>query len=378
MDTVSDAACHEVRCRCTLPLEFAARVAMTEPVPPERINTPADWRADELRADEWLHTLSPADVADVEAAAKALVARGADLGALTADDFPLPRLAARLRAILQRDVLDGRGFAVIRGLDPARLTRAENAAAFLGIGAHLGAARPQNAMGHLLGHVKNVGRSGNDPTARLYQTNERQTYHTDSADVVALMCLQPAKRGGRSNVVSSVAIYNAIRAQAPELARTLFEPIETDRRGEAAQGERPYFTIPVFNWFEGHFAAIYQRQYIESARRFEEVAPLTAKQRAALDMLDSCANDPAFHVEIDFHPGDIQLVNNHVLLHDRTAFEDWPEPARRRHLLRLWLAPQAAQPLPPIFAERFGSTTPGARGGVSVPRAKWNVPLDAE
>ena len=357
---------------------FSARTAMTEPVPPDRIDSPAAWRSGELRADEWLHTLSPADVAEIETAAKALVERGADLGTLTADDFPIPLLASRLRAILQNDVLEGRGFAVIRGLDPARLTRAENAAAFLGVGAYLGTARPQNAAGHLLGHVKNIGRSSNDPTARLYQTNERQTYHTDSADVVALLCLQPAKQGGRSNVVSSVAIYNAMRAQAPELARALFEPIETDRRGEAAQGERPYFAIPVFNWFEGHFAGIYQRQYIESARRFDGVAPLSAQQRAALDMLDACANDPAFHVEIDFHPGDIQLVNNHVLLHDRTAFEDWPKPERRRHLLRLWLAPLEAQPLPPIFAERFGSTIPGARGGVSVPRAIWNVPLDAE
>ncbi len=347
-------------------------------LPPERIDTQAAWRSGELRPDAWMHTLSPADVSAIEAAAKALVDRGADLGALTADDFPIPRLAPRLRAILQGDVLGGRGFSVLRGLDPARLSRAENAAAFMGIGAHLGAARPQNAAGHLLGHVKNIGRSGNDPTARLYQTNERQTYHTDSADVVALMCLQPAKRGGRSNVVSSVAIYNAMRAQAPELARILFEPIETDRRGEAAEGERPYFTIPVFNWFEGHFAGIYQRQYIESARRFAEVAPLTAQQCAALDMLDACANNPAFHLEIDFQPGDIQLVNNHVLLHDRTAFEDWPEPARRRHLLRLWLAPLGAQPLPPIFAERFGSTIPGARGGVNVPCERWNVPLDAE
>jgi len=102
--------------------------SMTAPVPPQLIDSPAAWRADELRADEWMHTLSPADVADVEAAAKALIDRGADLGGLTADDFPLPRLAPRLRAILQRDVLEGRGFSVIRGLDPARLTRAENAA----------------------------------------------------------------------------------------------------------------------------------------------------------------------------------------------------------------------------------------------------------
>jgi hypothetical protein len=345
---------------------------------PERINSPAAWRSGDLRACEWLHVLSPAEITEVEVAARALVGRGADLGTLAADDFPLPRLAARLSAILHNDVIGGRGFAVIRGLDVGRMTRAENATAFMGIGAHLGSPRPQNAMGHLLGHVKNLGRSSSDPTARLYQTNERQTYHTDSADVVGLMCLSPAKRGGRSSLVSSVSIYNAMREQAPELALTLFEPIETDRRGEAAEGELPWFTIPVFNWFQGHFACIYQRQYIDSARRFAEVAPLSAQQRAALDMLDACANDSSFHIEIDFHPGDIQLVNNHVLLHDRTAFEDWPEPERRRHLLRLWLAPADAQPLPPVFAQRFGSVIPGERGGIRTPRACWNVPLDAQ
>src|ERR1700761_9275259 len=257
---------------------------MTPPLPPDRIDTPAAWRAADLRPDEWVHTLTPGEVAEIEAAAKALVSGGADLAALTAKDFALPQAGPRLRAVLQCDVLDGRGFAVIKGLDPSRLTRAESAAAFMGVGAHLGAARPQNAKGHLLGHVKNLGRSSADPTARLYQTNERQTYHTDSADVVGLLCLQPAKHGGRSSLVSSVAIYNAMREETPDLALVLFEPIETDRRGETAVGEKPYFTIPVFNWFEGHFAGIFQRQYIDSARRFEAVAPLTDKQRAALDM----------------------------------------------------------------------------------------------
>jgi hypothetical protein len=122
---------------------------------------------------------------------------------------------------------------------------------------------------------------------------------------------------------------------------------------------------------------MYQRQYIESARRFAEVPPLSTAQTEALDLLDALAEDPSFHLELEFLPGDIQLVNNHVLFHDRTAFEDWPEPEHRRHLLRLWLAPAGAQPLPPVFAERFGSVTPGARGGVSVPRAQWQAPLDA-
>ncbi|HEY3947567.1 TauD/TfdA family dioxygenase [Phenylobacterium sp.] len=346
-------------------------------LPPGPIPGPAAWRAADLSPADWLHALSPAEVAEIEAAARALAARDLDLAGVTAGDFPLPAFGRRLAAIHRDEVLEGRGFAVLRGLDPERLSRRENAAAFLGIGAHLGAFRPQNAAGHILGHVKDLGRSPDDPTARLYQTHERQTYHTDSCDVVGLYCLKPARAGGRSSLVSSVTLHNEMRARAPDLAAALFAPIETDRRGEAAPGEQPWFTIPVFNWHAGHFAGKYQRQYIESARRFAEVPPLTDAQRAALDLMDALAENPALHLEIDFLPGDIQLVNNHVLFHDRTAFEDWPEPERRRHLLRLWLAPLQAQPLPEVFAERFGTVTPGARGGVTVPPERWIASLEA-
>jgi hypothetical protein len=172
---------------------------MTEAFPPERIDTPAAWRAHDLRADEWLHTFSPDDVGDIEASAKALVERDANLSALTADDFPIPRFAARLCAILQNDVLRGRGFAVIRGLDPARLARVENAAAFLGIGAHLGAARPQNAAGHLLGHVKNVGRSAPTPRrACTRPTNGRPTTRIRPMWSPSCACSRQSGAAGRT------------------------------------------------------------------------------------------------------------------------------------------------------------------------------------
>ena len=338
---------------------------------------PAAWRSSELAPDEWVHELSRAEAAEIEGAAQALAARDIDLATVRALDLPLPLSGARIEAVLRDEVLGGRGFAVIRGLDPGRLSRREAAAAFLGLGAHWGALRPQNAAGHVLGHVKDLGRSGDDPTARLYQTHERQTYHTDSCDVVGLMCLVPAKAGGRSSLVSSVAIHNEMFRRRPELAAALFQPVATDRRGEAAAGEQPWFAIPVFNWFQGAFAGMYQRQYVESAQRFDGAPKLSAAQREALDLLDALAEDPLLHLEIDFQPGDIQLVNNHVLFHDRTAFEDWAEPERRRHLLRLWLAPQGAQALPQVFAERFGSVTPGARGGISVAPERWVAPLDA-
>jgi hypothetical protein len=265
---------------------------------------------------------------------------------------------------------------LIRGLSIEGWTRRQAAEAFLTIGAQLGNLRMQNAEGHLLGHVRDLGRSSDDPNTRIYQTRERQTHHTDSCDVVGLMCLRTAKSGGLSSLVSSTTIFNEMRRRRPDLLKVLMEPIETDRRGEVPEGGKPYFSIPVFNYHEGLVSTIYQRQYIESARRFPGVPPLTSLQIEALDLLDELANDPSLNLMMELQPGDIQLVHNHTILHDRTAFEDYAEPDRKRHLLRLWLAPVNARPLPEVFAERYGSITPGDRGGVTVPGAKPTITFE--
>ncbi len=344
---------------------------------PDRIEGPAAWHGPAMAARrDWLEVLTPAESAEVAAATERLAASDVDIAALRPADFPLPTLAPRLARVC-REVLDGRGFALIRGLPvfPDDVRRA--AIAFFGIGSHIGAARAQNAQGHVLGHVQDLGRSSADPTARIYQTSERQTFHTDSCDIVGLMCLKTARSGGLSALVSAVTIYNEIRRRRPDLLPALFAPIETDRRGEVPAGAKPYFRIPVFSWHAGLLSVIYQRQYIESARRFPDVAPLTKQQVEALDLFDALANDPALHMHMEFRPGDIQLVHNHTLLHDRTGFEDWPEPERKRHLLRLWLAPPGARRLPAVFAERYGSVIPGERGGVSVPGLHLNAPLAA-
>lgn len=353
---------------------------MTAPLldlPPE-IHSPAAWYGSEMtRRTDWIDHLSQAEVAEIEAATKRLAVGLSHMAVMRLDDFPLPKLGSRLQRILD-EVLDGRGFALIRGLPVERWTRDEAAIAFFGIGTHLGSARSQNAQGHLLGHVKDLGLSSDDPNVRIYQTHERQTYHTDSCDVVGLLCLHPAKSGGLSSLVSSMTIFNEMRRHRPDLLRVLFEPIETDRRGEVPEGQQPFFRIPVFNWHAGLLSAIYQRQYIESARRFPTVPSLTPRQVEALDLFDTLANDPALHLLMEFQPGDIQFVHNHTLLHDRTAFEDWPEPERKRHLLRLWLSPLNARPLPPVYAERFGSIVPGDRGGIRVKGARLPDSLDAE
>jgi len=344
-------------------------------LPSEICDASVWYGADLAGRTDWIEHLTEVEIGEVEHAAHKLEVSGLDFGSLNTRDVPLPTLGPRLQLWLD-EVLKGRGFVLLKGLPVKRWSKQQAALAFLTVGVHLGNLRMQNAAGHLLGHVRDLGLASDDPNTRIYQTRERQTHHTDSCDVVGLLCLCAAKSGGLSNLVSSTTIFNEIRRRRPDLLSVLMEPIETDRRGEVPAGSKPYFTIPVFNYHEGLVSAIYQRQYIESARRFPGVAPLRARQIEALDLLDQLANDPQLNLMMELEPGDIQLVHNHTILHDRTAFEDWPEPEHKRHLLRLWLAPLHARPLPQVFAERYGSLTPGDRGGSAVAGSRPIIPLE--
>jgi hypothetical protein len=344
---------------------------------PPPVTGPTVWYGPEMmNGTDWVHVLSEDDVTEIRTAMRPLVDRQANIARITKTDFPLPTVAAKLAAIC-KEVIEGRGFVLLRGLPVERWSIRESATAYFGIGAHFGSARSQNGKGHVLGHVRDLGlNASKDPTARVYQTNERQTYHTDSCDVVGLLCLKTAKAGGASALVSSMTIYNEMLKRRPDLLPCLFQPLHTDRRGEVPVGQRPWHDIPVYNWYQGHLSALYARRYIESARRFPQVPALTKQQTEALDLFDSLAEDPAINMQMAFQPGDMQWVHNHTMLHDRTAFEDWPEPERKRHLLRLWLAVPGARPLPEIYAERFGKVDIGDRGGIIVPGAMLNAPLE--
>jgi len=346
------------------------------PTLPTEVRDRSAWyRADLAGREDWIDRLSEAETSELENAIQELQESQLDVTSITPRDIPLPILGPRLQPLLD-EVLNGRGFVLIKGLPVERWTKRKAAIAFLIIGVHLGNLRMQNAEGHLLGHVRDLGRSSDDPNTRIYQTRERQTHHTDSCDVVGLLCLRSAKSGGLSSLVSSTTIFNEMRRRRPDLLKVLMEPIETDRRGEVPEGNKPYFTVPVFNHQDGLVSTIYQRQYIESARRFPDVPPLTAQQIEALDLFDQLANDPRLNLMMELEPGDIQLVHNHTILHDRTAFEDYAEAERKRHLLRLWVAPFNARWLPEVYADRYGSITPGDRGGVVVPGSMPTIPFD--
>jgi hypothetical protein len=352
-------------------------MSATLSLPPENIDIPSAWRGETMAkgTDRWLVQLSPSTIAELEAAAKSYLSRTMDIGAISRETFPLPSFGPQL-AELRHTLIQGIGFQLLRGLPVSNYSQEMAATIFCGIGSHLGSARSQNAIGHILGHVRDIGADAKNPTTRIYQTSERQTFHTDSCDVVGLLCIREAMEGGKSLLVSTTTLYNEMRTRRPDLARLMFEPVATDRRGEVPEGQKPYFEIPVLNWSDGYLTGIYQRQYIDSAQRFPDAPRLTPDRVEALDMFDDLANDPELHLSMQLQPGDMQFVYNHGLLHDRTSFRDWPDAARKRHLLRLWLAIPGDRPLPEVFKQRYGTIEIGDRGGIIVSGTRLNVPLD--
>jgi hypothetical protein len=253
---------------------------------------------------EWLGCFSEAEVAALGGAADAVLAASASEGEIDMDAVgrvltetsELAPLLARLRELCSDTLLKGRGFAVLRGLPVAAWGDAKSAAAFLLLCRAQGPLRQQNAAGHVLGHVIDLGLASSDPSVRVYQTTERQTFHTDSCDVVGLLSLRAAVSGGTSSVVSAGAVFNALRASRPDLLRLLLQPLATDRRGEVPPGALPFFSIPVFSWHAGQLSVIYQRQYIDSAQRFLEAPRLTPAHVEALDAFDALCNDPSMQV----------------------------------------------------------------------------------
>ncbi len=346
---------------------------------PARQESKLAWYGPELHSntDQWVIQLDDAEIAEVEAAASKITEQDKPIVEINKENFPLPVLGRRLQKLTEQ-FIDGIGFALVSRFPVERYSVQQAATMFYGVGAHLGNARMQNARGHVLGHVCDLDMHSDEPNVRIYQTNDRQTFHTDSSDIVGLLCLKKAKKGGESLLVSGVAIYNEMLKARPDLVKLLFDPIATDRRGEIPEGMQPFFSIPVFSWDQGYLTVMYQRQYIDSAQRFDNAMHLTSEHVQALDMFDELANDPDLNLSMQLEPGDMQFVYNHGLLHDRTGFEDWPELENRRHLLRLWLSAPNDRPLPEIFKERFGSIEIGDRGGIAVKGVEPCAPIEVD
>lgn len=339
---------------------------------------PADWRAADLRAaTDWIYPLNTDEIAELDVAIDRVESAGTKIADVTEAEFPLPTLHIRLKEV-EKQVLHGRGVALIKGVPVERYTRRQAAIAYWGIGIRLGIPVSQNGKGHVLGHVKNLtGGNFNDSTHRGYHTSADLPWHADSCDVVGLLCLKTAKSGGESHFVSSVAIHNEMIARRPDLAEEMTKPWYRDRRGEIPEGKDPWWSLPVFNYVNGKLVTSWQGKYIRGAQRFAELPRFTDAQTEALEMITALAEELRFSME--FEPGDIQVLHNHVVLHRRSDYEDWPETDRKRHLLRLWLATPEGRALPAGLVERYGVIGPSGRpAGIFVPGTVPVTPLDTE
>jgi hypothetical protein len=341
------------------------------------------WTGAELdAAGDWIFTLNDAQRAEIDAALNRV--RAKPLFNFTREDFPLPQTAAVL-ATISAELEDGRGCARLRGLPVERYSEDDLRQIFWGIGLHLGTAIYQNATGEIMGEVR-------DETKRAVQTfapteegrvasaraRSRASgplrWHTDRCDVIALLCVRNAAAGGVSKLASVPAIHNAMLERRPDLLEALCHDYWRSRPAdEDGPGVERVFAQPVFGFANGRITSQYSRTYVEQAQEVATVPRLTEAQNAALDLLAEIAEELC--LLSPFEPGDIQLLNNHVIYHGRTGYTDDEASRQDRLLLRLWLAVPNSRALPVGFDALWGSIAPGAvRGGVVQPATGLRVP----
>ncbi len=327
------------------------------------LNIPAAWRGKELvQRDDWLHTFVPPEVDELDAALDAV--QGLALEDISAASFPLPTLSVKLQSI-QHSLEHGSGAAMLRGLPIQRYTEKQATRIFWGLASHVGTPVSQSPAGERVFHVRDEGYAETDPKARGPSSRKRLSFHTDRCDVISFLCVRQAETGGENFLVSSVAIYNEMLRQRPDLVEVLMQPYRYQRHNVDTGNELPYYEQPIFSIHEGHFAANLLRVLIERAYAAPDSPAMSDMQREALDCLEQLADDPAMHVSFRQQPGDLVFLNNWVTLHRRSEFVDYVEPQRKRLLLRIWLSVPNSRSLDPRFAGSYGATAAGAlRGGM--------------
>lgn len=322
---------------------------------PRLLERQCEWDASDVaNAEEWTLQLTEHDLSEIEAAVKLARPKAGDLLSIAREDFPLPNLSRRLR-VLENELINGRGFGLIRGVDKGVYNNDDMCLIYWGIGAHLGMPWPQNKHGHMLGDVTDQGKTYDDPEVRGNELGGiALPFHTDGSDLVGLMCLENGIDGGESAICNSVAVYNQMVREAPDLAAELFKPQPYDFRGEQAPGGRPWYLMPVFTEFQDRLFVRYIRGYILASQRHESAPRISAKAEEAMQYLDALIEDPKHHVYMALQPGDMQFINNYHVLHGRKAYQDDRGSGRVRHLKRLWLETRVLQQRPEQFQNHIG------------------------
>lgn len=317
--------------------------------------------ADHQSNTAWLYELTAADLSEIDSAVASVKAAGLTPPNFVAEQFSVPEFGRKL-AVQARELEQGRGFFLLRGLPISQYDLDTVKMIYWGIGVHLGVPVFQNTRGELMTHVADRGDDYDDINVRLYTTAAAANPHNDPSDCVGLLCVRHAEVGGRSMIASATSIYNRVALERPEFLELLHRGFPHDLRGEGSTAKLDETTpdIPVFSDFAGKISCCLNSKSSRTARD-KQGRPMTALELAAIQYIEDLAESPELCLGMDFRPGDIQFLNNYVIIHTRTAFRDDPNPDKRRLLLRLWLNLHEGRQLAPGFGDRFNN---GSRGGV--------------
>jgi hypothetical protein len=335
---------------------------------PHVINEASVWKSS-VYADEssWIVHFTESQLAEIEQAARQVLASGQGPTSFRKSDFTLPTVASLLDDLL-RTLHKGRGFVFLRGLDVTRYDIDTLKIIYWGICSYLGEGISQNAQGEAMSAVTDYGDSfeGNDPyrhNIRAHRTTTEIHPHTDSCDYVALLCVRPAKSGGESAVVSSLAIYNELMATHPEYLQPLRRGFFLDLVGKGTSGKQLSFhRIPVFSYFSGKMSARFNKRQIELGAE-KSIEGLDTLSQKAINYVAELSLRDEFQLPMTFQAGDIQILNSRVTFHARKAFDDHAQPERKRLLLRVWLNALDPRPMAPEFANQLNT---GERGAVTL------------
>ncbi|WP_374440385.1 TauD/TfdA family dioxygenase [Stella sp.] len=270
---------------------------------------------------------------------------------------PAPSGAA-MQAILDR-LERGPGFVVLRGFPVADALPDELDRRFWGFCRSLGAPLPQTRDGDRLVRVAHDPETAARQIGRWYGSRERLTFHTDRCDVLVLLVVRAAAAGGVTRIASSAAIVAELARERPDLLALLMQDFCWRVPERPVAGAPPFFRQPVVTFAEGRLSCCYNRFQIEAGHRYPGAGALTPQQAEALDRFEALAESERFAFSVRLEPGDVQLVNNHVVLHARTAYADGGDADARRELLRAWLSVAGSRPLAPERAATFGDCRPG-------------------
>ncbi len=333
---------------------------------------------DMSQSPRWLRHI-PALVLDQIDSALAQV-KDLDWRSVTRRAFHLPGAAAFFDEV-REELENGCGMVQMRGLDVSRYTEDQLRRIWYGIGGHLGTPMYQNCRGELMRDIRDEGMGVGaklygatvDASGNTFLSSAARTlspgalrFHTDRCDVVGLLCVRQAAEGGVSKLASSATVYNELLKRRPDLHALLCKPIPRSRFGEEVGGEHIVYDLPVFGVRDGKLTSHFSLTYIESAQLRQNARKLTDKEHQAIQMLLDVAQEACF--EMRFEPGDMQLLNNHIIYHGRTAFTDDVSAGQDRLLMRLWLSVPNSRALPEDHAILWGDVGAGRpRGGIAQP-----------